>query len=67
MPSSLPPHGVLPISPMSGIELPQTIKLIAGGYVQGIISFKPHGSTRNYFRATDLTVLLQVNMRKTLE
>ena len=25
---------------MSGIELPQTIKLIVGGSVQGIISFK---------------------------
>ena len=40
LPSSLHPQGVLPRSPMSGIELPQTIKLIAGGSVQGIISFK---------------------------
>ena len=40
MPSSLPPQGVLPRYPMGGIELPQTIKLIAGGSVQGNISFK---------------------------
>ena len=40
LPSSLPPKGVIPRSPMGGIELPQTIKLIAGGSVEGIISFK---------------------------
>ena len=40
LPSLLPPQGVLPRSPMGGIELHQTIKLIAGGSVQGIISFK---------------------------
>ena len=40
LPSSLPPQGVIPRSPMRGIELPQTIKLIAGGSVKGIISFK---------------------------
>ena len=38
--SLLPPQGVLPRSALGGIELPQTIKLIAGGSVQGIISFK---------------------------
>ena len=30
LPSSLPPQGVIPRSPMGGIELPQTIKLITG-------------------------------------
>ena len=39
-PSLLPSQGALPRSPMGGIELPQTIKLVAGGSVQCIISFK---------------------------
>ena len=38
--SLLPPHIIIPRSPKGGIELPQTIKLIAGGSVHGIISFK---------------------------
>ena len=40
LPSLLPPQGVHPRSPMGCIELPQTIKLIAGGSVLGNISFK---------------------------
>ena len=39
LPSLLPPQGVLLRSPLSGVELPQTIKLIAGGSFQGNISF----------------------------
>ena len=45
MPSLLPPQGVLPRSPLGGVELPQTIKLIAGGSFVGTISFK---ATRYY-------------------
>ena len=37
----LPPQGVLPRSVLGGVELPQTIKLIAGGSFVGTISFKP--------------------------
>ena len=37
LPSSLPPQGVLPRSPLGGVELPQTIKLIAGGSFLGNI------------------------------
>ena len=40
MPSLLPPQGVLPRSPLGGVELPQTIKLIVGGSFVGNISFK---------------------------
>ena len=40
LPSSLPLQSTIPRSPMGGIELTQTIKLIAGGSVHGIISFK---------------------------
>ena len=40
MPSLLPAQGVLPRSPLGGVELPQTIKLIAGGSFVGNISFK---------------------------
>ena len=38
--SLLPPQGVLPRSPLGGVELPQTIKLIAGGVFLHKISFK---------------------------
>ena len=41
MPSLLPHQGVIPRSPSGGVELPQTIKLIAGGSLVGTISFKP--------------------------
>ena len=34
-------QGTIPTSPLGGVELPQTIKLIAGGLVVGTISFKP--------------------------
>ena len=40
LPSSLSPQSIIPRSPMGGIELPQTMKLIAVGSVHGIISFK---------------------------
>ena len=40
LPSLLPPQGVLPRSPLGGVELPQTIKLIAGGSFLGNITFK---------------------------
>ena len=40
LPSSLPPQGVLPRSPLGGVELPQTIKLIDGGSFLGNITFK---------------------------
>ena len=39
--SLLPPQGVLPRFPLGGVELPQTIKLFAGGSFVGKISFKP--------------------------
>ena len=42
LPSSLPPQGVIPRSPMHSIELPQTIKLIARGSVQGICFIQSH-------------------------
>ena len=41
MPSLLPHQGVLPRSPLGGVELSQTIKLIACGLSVGTISFKP--------------------------
>ena len=41
----LPPQGVLPRSLLDGVELPQTIKLIAGGSFLGNIAFK---ATRFY-------------------
>ena len=47
MPSLLPPQGVLLRSPLGGVELPQTIKLIAGGSFVGNISFK---ATRYYIK-----------------
>ena len=40
MPSLLPHQGVIPGSPLGGVELPQTIKLITGGSFVGTISFK---------------------------
>ena len=40
MPSQLPHQGAIPRSPLGGVELPKTIKLIAGGSSVGIISFK---------------------------
>ena len=40
LPSSLPPQGGLPRSPLGVVELPQSIKLIAGGSFQGNISFE---------------------------
>ena len=39
-PSQMAPQGVLPRSPLGGVELPQTIKLIAGGCFQGNICFE---------------------------
>ena len=45
LPSSLPPQGVLPRSPLHVGELPQTIKQIGGGPFLGNISFK---ATRFY-------------------
>ena len=47
MPSLLPYQGVIPRSPLGGVELPQTIKLIAGGSFVGTISFK---SVRYYWK-----------------
>ena len=44
-PSSLSPQGVLPRFPLGGVELPQTIKLIADGSSLGNITFK---ATRFY-------------------
>ena len=41
MPSFLPHQGIIPRSPLGGVELPHTIKLIAGGLLVGTISFKP--------------------------
>ena len=41
MPSLLHHQGVIPRYPLGGVELPQTIKLIAGGLFMGTISFKP--------------------------
>ena len=41
MPSLLPHQGVIPRSPLDGVELPKTIKLIAGGSSLSTISFKP--------------------------
>ena len=41
MPSQLPYQGTIPRSPLGGVELPITIKLIAGGSSVGTISFKP--------------------------
>ena len=39
------PQGALPRSPLHGVELPQTIKLIAGGCFQGNICFE---ATQHY-------------------
>ena len=41
MPSELSHHGAIPRSPLGGVELPKTIKLIAGGSSVGTILFKP--------------------------
>ena len=40
LPSELPHQGAIPRSPFGGVELPKTIKLIAGGSLVGTISFK---------------------------
>ena len=45
LPSLLPPQGVLPGSPLGGVELPQTIKVTTGGSSVDNISFK---ATRFY-------------------
>ena len=47
MPSLLPPQGILPRSPLGGVELPQAIKLIGGGSFVGSISFKPERYYKN--------------------
>ena len=39
-PSQMAPQGVLPRSPSGEVELPQTIKLIAGGCFQGNTCFE---------------------------
>ena len=41
LPSELPHQGAIPRSPLGVVELPKTIKLIAGGSSVGSISFKP--------------------------
>ena len=41
LPSELPHQGAIPNSSLSGVELPQRIKLIPGGSVVGTVSFKP--------------------------
>ena len=41
LPSELLHQGAIPRSPLGGVELPKTIKLIAGGSSVGTISFKP--------------------------
>ena len=41
LPSELPHQGASPRSPLGGVELPETIKLIVGGSSVGTFSFKP--------------------------
>ena len=62
MPSLLPHQGVIPRSPLGGVELPQTIKLIAGGSLVGTISFKPARYFRTLLDESYLTAL-QVKTR----
>ena len=40
LPPELPHQGAIPRSPLGGVELLKTIKLIAGGSLVGTISFK---------------------------
>ena len=60
--SIIPHQGAIPRSPLGDVELPKTIKLIAGGSSVGIISFNQQGSTGNHCMEIYLTAL-QVKMR----
>ena len=63
MPSSLSPQGVLPRSPLGGVELPQTFKLIAGGSFVGNISYKSSRFTKNtIWKFMSDTILLVVSL-----
>ena len=60
------PQGLLPRSPLGGVELPQTIKLTAGGCFQGNICFEPTQYYKKpimetYLKTLPLMMTLQAN------
>ena len=60
------PQGILPRSPLGGVEQPQTIKLIACGSSRAIFVLKQHDITRNPYMETYLKTL-PVKMMMTLQ